>query len=128
MRSQKIDKNKKPAEIPKRELEPLPHVDLPPGSVLRTVHFVEVGDMPPGNVQFMMRELNNTYNPAEQGVHFMIPVRHGKIGTDIVFEEEFINVVERVCEVVNSEGEPIEDAKIQLTGGAKDVTVVRTVV
>ena len=91
---------------------------VPPGVTLRTIHFIEVGDLAPGNIQLMVQELNATYNPAEQGIHFVIPVRHGKVGVDIVFEEEFLKIVHEVCEVADT-------GEIVLKGGARDVKVIR---
>ena len=84
----------------KPKIKPTPKV--PPGVTLRTIHFIEVGDMPPQNIQFLVQELNATYNPAEQGIHFVIPVRNGKIGADIIFEEEFSNIkfVTRFIELI----------------------------
>lgn len=95
-----------------------PPPKVPPGVTLRTIHFIEVGDLQPQQIQFMVQELNATYNPAEQGIHFVIPVRNGKIGTDIVFEEEFLKVVHETCEVR-------EDGEIHLKGGAREVQVLR---
>ena len=107
----------------KPKIKPTPKV--PPGVTSRTIHFIEVGDMPPQNIQFLVQELNATYNPAEQGIHFVIPVRNGKIGADIIFEEEFLAVTDKICEIVDDEGTPIENAKIQLKDGAREIQIIR---
>jgi 23S rRNA-/tRNA-specific pseudouridylate synthase len=120
MKSQPIKKNvpdKKTVVISNKTPNMLPPPKVPPGVTLRTVHFIEIGDLAPGNVQLMVQELNATYNPAEQGIHFVIPLRHGKIGADIVFEDEFLSVVNKVCE--------ISDGKIVLKGGARKIQVMR---
>jgi hypothetical protein len=128
MRSQKITK-----ETPKKQTvvisDKKPKVKPPPkvkeGVTLRTIHFVEVGDLAPQNIQLFVQELNATYNPAEHGIHFVVPVRYGKIGDDIVFEDEFLSVTDKICEVVDENGNTLHNAKIQLKGGAKEIQVIR---
>jgi hypothetical protein len=85
---------------------------------VRTIHFVEVGDMEGKQLQLILQRLNATHDTAKGGIHYFLPVRHGKIGSDIVFEEEFLQVVNQVCEVD-------ESGLIQLKDGATEVTVVR---
>lgn len=85
---------------------------------VRMINYVEVGDMAPNQMQFMIQELNKTYNSAKGGLHYFVPVRHGKIGTDIEFEQEWLETVRKTCEV-NENGE------IVLKDGAKEVHVVR---
>lgn len=122
MKSQQIPKEsvKKTVVVLSNKTPKLPKPPVvPSGVTLRTIHFIEVGDLAPGNIQLMVQELNATYNPAEQGIHFVIPIRHGKIGTDIVFEAEFLKIVLETCEVN-------EDGEIVLKGGARDVQVIRT--
>jgi len=124
MKQQKISRNK-PAKKPVTILddrtpkEP-PQIALDPSIAnkpVRSVNYVEVGDMPAQHVQYMVQELNATYDSAKGGLHYFIPVRHGKIGSDIVFEDEFLKTVKEVCE--------IKDDEIILKGGAKEVHVVR---
>lgn len=85
---------------------------------VRTINFVEVGDMEGKQLQLILQRLNATHDTAKGGIHYFLPVRHGKIGSDIVFEEEFLKVVNQVCEVD-------ESGSIQLKDGATEVTVVR---
>jgi hypothetical protein len=85
---------------------------------VRTINFVEVGDMEGKQLQLILQRLNATHDTAKGGIHYFLPVRHGKIGSDIVFEEEFLKVVKQVCEVD-------ESGLIQLKDGATEVTVVR---
>jgi len=121
MQSQPIKKQpqkKQTVVLSDKKPKVAPPPTVRPGATLRTVHFIEVGDLSPANIQLMVQELNATYNPAEGGIHFVIPMRHGKIGADIVFEEEFLKVVRETCEVA-------ETGEIVLKGGAKDVQVVR---
>lgn len=84
---------------------------------VRTVNFVEVKDMPRENVQVLINEVSKAHKLAEGGIHYIIPIRHGKITSDILFEEEWLKVVRDTCE--------IEDGEIVLKGGAKDVNVIR---
>lgn len=84
---------------------------------VRAVNFVEVRDMDPRQVQLMIQKLNSIHDTAVGGIHYFIPIRNGKIGSDILFEKEFLDVVEKVCE--------IKDGKIVLKDGAKEVIVIR---
>lgn len=85
---------------------------------LRTVTYVEVGSMEPAKVQLLMQEINAVHANAKGGIHYVIPIRNGKIGTDIVFEQQFLDVVKDVCEV-NGAGE------IVLKNGATDCNIIR---
>ena len=84
---------------------------------VRAVNFVEVRDMDPRQVQLMIQELGEIHNSAEGGIHYFIPIRNGKIGSDVVFEEEWLKVVKDTCEV--------KDGEIVLKGGAKEMLVIR---
>lgn len=84
---------------------------------VRSVNFVEVGDMDRKQVQLMIQELNKIHDTAKGGIHYFVPVRGGKITSDVVFENEWLDVVKKTCEV--------RDGEITLKGGATDVHVVR---
>tara|TARA_R110000751_G_scaffold41702_6_gene97609 strand:+ start:2849 stop:3232 length:384 start_codon:yes stop_codon:yes gene_type:complete len=84
---------------------------------VRTVNFVEVGEMVGKQLQLILQRLNATHDTAKGGIHYFLPVRNGKIGSDIIFEEEFLKIVNETCEVVGD--------KIMLKDGAKEVTVIR---
>lgn len=121
VKQQKIkrkDKQKKGATVVHQQSpdkQPGPNVA---NAAVRTVHFVEVGDMTPGQLRAMVAELSRRHDTAQGGIHYVLPVRDGRIGPDIVFEEEWLDVVRKTCEV-NSDGQ------IVLKGGSKDVKVVR---
>lgn len=83
---------------------------------VRTVHYVEIGNMHSKQLQLLLQEMNKMYDTAH-GINYFIPVRHGKISCDIQFEAEFLTVVNEMCE--------IKDGEIILKGGAKDVQVIR---
>jgi hypothetical protein len=132
-RSQKINRRKpKRAPIVQDERTPrqpeVPQLSIDPAKAnapVRTVNLVECGDMQGPQVQLLLQRLNQTHDTAKGGIHYFLPVRHGKIGSDIVFEEEFEAIGRKVFEVVDEQGNLIENASIRLKGGAKDMTVVR---
>lgn len=122
MKQQRInrkDPNKKPTIIDERKPN-IPNINIDPTVAnlpLRAVFYVEVGDMEPMRVQYLVAEASKMYNALRGGIHYVIPMRHGKIGSDIVFEQEFLNVVHQVCE--------IKDGAIGLKDGAKECVIVR---
>lgn len=131
-KSQKIERNKpKKAPIVVDERPP-PEPTLPPGydpakanAPIRTVNFVEVGDMVGKQLQLILQRLNKTHDTVKGGIHYFLPIRHGKIGSDIVFEEEFERIGRELFEVVDDEGNIIEGANIRLKGGAKETVIIR---
>lgn len=99
-------------EVPPTQIDP-----AKANAPVRTINFVEVGDMVGKQLQLILQRLNETHDTAQGGIHYFLPVRHGKIGSDIIFEEEWLKVVNETCEVV--------DGEIVLKGGAKEVVVIR---
>lgn len=85
---------------------------------VRTVVFVEVHDMAPPQVQLMVQKINEIYKDARGGIHYVVPVREGKLGSDPLFEQEFLDVVNKMCEVTS-------DGVIALKDGAKEVAIIR---
>jgi hypothetical protein len=84
---------------------------------IRTVYYVEVKDLEPLRVQLLIQEVSRNYSQARGGVHYILPVRHGKIGPELMFEEEFLKVANQLCEVV--------DGKIVMKSGAQEVRIIR---
>ena len=123
-KSQKIERNKPKHtatiidERPPQQLNTQYSNPEVANAPVRTVNFVEVGDMEGKQLQLILQRLNATHDTAKGGIHYFLPVRNGKIGSDIIFEEEFLNVVNQICEVD-------ENGSIQLKEGAKEVTVIR---
>lgn len=99
-------------EIPSSQIDPA-IANMP----IRTVNFVEVGSMSREQVAILLEQLNQKHKTAVGGIHYLVPVRNGKIGADVLFETEWLNVVRQTCE--------IQDGEIVLKDGAKDVHVIR---
>lgn len=125
MRQQRISRAKpikKPEIIDERQREiPAQHINPEIANLpVRTVNFVEVGGMTQPQIMILLDQLNKSHNTAKGGIHYIIPIREGKIGTDILFEQEWLDVVNKTCE--------IRDNQIVLKDGAKEVKVIRQVV
>jgi hypothetical protein len=123
MRAQRIERNnstKAPQIIDERQptIPEPPKVDPAVAHIpVRTVFLMEVGDMAPEQIQYLVQEINKVYSESKGGVHYVLPVRHGKIGSDLLFEVEWERVVQDTCE--------IRDGQIKLKEGAQDCQIVR---
>ena len=123
MRQQRIERQnsaKAPQIIDNRQpkVPDLPPVDPATANLpLRTVFYMEVGDMGPAQVQLLVQEINKVYAESRGGIHYVIPVRHGKISSDIEFEGEFLETIRRLCET--------KDGQIVFKDAAKECRIVR---
>jgi hypothetical protein len=123
MRQQRIDRHKPqtaPQIIDDRQpkIPPPPTVDPAVADLpLRTVLYVEVGDMEPAKIQLLVQSINEMYEGAKGGLHYVVPIRGGKIGSDVMFEAEFLRVVRELCE--------IKDNQIILKDGAQECNITR---
>ena len=120
MKSQKIVRSEvksKPVVIDKRKRDLDGDVQRATDLPLVVVNYVEVGDMAQSQLRLFVQEINATFDRKQFATHFIVPVRHGKIGSDIVFGEEWLKAVRETCVVVGGE--------IQLRQGASDVEIVR---
>ena len=112
-------KKKETTVIREKKLPPTAPIDPKYANApVRTVHFVEVGNMSQTQLRYMLSELSRVHDTAKGGIHYILPVRNGKIGPDMVFEEEWLSVVRKTCEI-NTDGE------IVLKGGAREVLIIR---
>lgn len=84
---------------------------------VRTVIYVEVGDLDATRVQLLLQEVNRIYENAKGGIHYVIPTRHGKPATDIIFEQQILEMVRKICKVV--------DGEIVFREDARDVRIIR---
>jgi len=91
----------------------IPEDDIP----VRAVHYVEVGEMTPAQIAILMKQLNESFKSAKGGTHYVVPIRNGKIGSDIVFENEWLEVVRNTCEIV--------DNQILLKNNIQEVKILR---
>ena len=103
-----IDDSRAPAPVP----EPPGNSDIP----VRTVYYVEVENMSKEQVLLLGNTIAEMHENARGGAHYFIPVRFGKLKSDVVFEDEIMPMVNELCEVV--------DGKIQLKN-KREVRVIR---
>jgi hypothetical protein len=85
------------------------------GIPIRTVMYVEVGNLPPNEVRDIVASLMQTLHPGHP--HFVVPLRNGKMHTDLNFEKEVLDFVQLICE--------IKDGQIALKDGCHDVDIIR---
>jgi hypothetical protein len=83
--------------------------------------YVEVGNLPPSEVRDIVASLMQTLHPGHP--HFVVPLRNGKMNTDLDFEAEILEFVRAICEITDDGG---SGAKIVLKDGCCDVNVIRT--
>ncbi len=86
-----------------------------PNIPIRTVLYIEVGQLPPNDVRTIIADLTKAMN--NEHPHYIVPTRSGKVTNEVVFEEQFMSVVKELCE--------IKDGEIVLKGGAQKMTVLR---
>ena len=121
-RAQEI-KNKRGKKRPPTVIHENPkylEIELGSDKPVRAVLYVEVGDLAVEQVTLLLAALNDQYKKANGGMHYIMPVRDGKIGPDIAFEEEFLKIVEETCEIKND--------KIVLKNGAQETQIVRKLI
>lgn len=100
------------------DLKDLPKIPAGVNKPVRAVHYVEFGDAPAKKVQFFVQELNKVYQGTPGGQHFVVPVRHGRVTTEVDFEGEFLKVVNELCEVD-------DNGQIVMKNGSDEVLVLR---
>ena len=120
MRQQPINKNtsKKSMKI----IDERPPLDISEDAAaskipVRTIHYVEVGDMSQQQIALLLQQINNSFKSAKGGIHYVVPIRNGKIGSDIIFEEEWLKVIRETCE--------IQDNQIVMKNGSQEVRIIR---
>lgn len=113
MKSQTFSKNQ-----PKKTIQVIDNRVPREGQEMRTVLYVEAGNMPIESFRELVSEVSKSYKSNDKSLHYILPVRNGKIGAEVFFEKEWLEVVKKTC-VVNEAGE------IVLKDGAKDVLVRR---
>lgn len=125
MKSVKIEKKqpvKQAQVIDQRaiKIEPVMSADAPNHRPIRTVIYVETAGMERERVRYLINQVREHYTNSVANMYFVIPVVDGKFTVgDVVFEEEFMAVVNEICTVD-------ESGKITLKGGPEDVQVIRS--
>jgi len=110
---QKINK-KQPIKSPTIINERAERLDRP----VRVIYYVEVGNAPQEYVIELVKRVSSEL--VTSGNEYIVPIRNGKITTDMEFEHEFLNTVRKLCEIKNDE--------IVLKNGSNEVAVVRTMI
>jgi hypothetical protein len=82
--------------------------------------YVEVGNLPPNEVRDITASLTQSLHPGHP--HFVVPLRNGKMNTDLDFEAEVLAFVNSICEITDDGG---SGARIVLKGGCHSVDVIR---
>lgn len=100
------------------ERTPSPPPPVSPDVAIRTVLYVEAGSMQSYQMAQLVSQVSEMYKGNRAGMHYILPIRNGKIGADIFFEEEWLKVVRAICEVD-------ADGMIVLKDGAKEIKVNR---
>jgi hypothetical protein len=83
---------------------------------VRTIIAIEVGDLPANQVQNAVLQISQIYATGNHPT-YILPVRNGKLTSDIIFEAGIEEMVRTLCEVVNGE--------IKLRSGWREVDVMR---
>lgn len=122
MKPQKVVKNKdaKKAVVINEKHQALIEGKSTSDKPIRAVYFVEIGSLSPAQVQSLYTQLSSAWAKAQGGMHYVIPVRNGKLSGDIVFEKEILNTINALCEV--------KDGQIALKNNYEEVVVIRTLI
>lgn len=87
---------------------------------IRVVNYVEVGNLNNNQIQQLLSVLHNNLDGAKNGMHYFVPVRDGKITSDLFFEEEWLKVVNKTCE--------IKGGQIVLKDGIQSIAISREII
>jgi hypothetical protein len=118
MHSQPIKKKdeKRRPEVINNKKEAAMRSDAP-GRPVRVAIYVEMGGAGVSQVQNLIAQIRSQY-PNAANTHYVIPVRNGKLKTEIEFEHEFLSTIREVC-TVDTQGQ------IVFKDGAQDVRIFR---
>lgn len=101
MRSQRIINNqpvKKEVTIVNEKVERLVR---DPNELIRVVVYLETAGMDNARIYHFIKTLNESYKDCK-GTHYVVPVKNGKMLTDLQFEQEFLQTIRNLCTVDNS--------------------------
>ena len=114
---------KEPTIIDARTRPPQSKLAETPGSTapavpVRTLVYVEVGGLDSVQVGELCQQYASAYEGSVHGPHYIIPVRDGRLRSEMEFEAQFLETVNELCEVKYGE--------IVLKNGSRKVQVMRT--
>ena len=75
----------------------------PANTAVVTVVYVEVGGMSHEQYKELAAQFAAQYQGSVYGNFYLIPVRDGKLSTDIQLATEFLEVVNQVCEIIDNQ-------------------------
>lgn len=84
---------------------------------VRTLVYLELGDLPAVEARQALVAVREMHGKSAHPT-FILPLRDGKLRTDMLFENEILDFVGKVCEV--------KDGAIVMKGGYTDVDIMRT--
>jgi len=90
--------------VDKRPLEKLLPLSQEPGKVdvpIRTVLYVEVGNMPSSEARSLTKSILANYDAAHP--HYVIFLRNGSLQGDVEFQKGFLDVVNELCVIKNKQ-------------------------
>lgn len=88
-----------------------------PNERIRVVVYLETAGMDNARIFHFIKTLNESYKDSKD-THYVVPVKNGKLKTDLQFEQEFLNTIRDVCKVD-------EAGNIVFKETFGDVTVIR---
>lgn len=88
----------------------------PTMAAIRTLIFVEVGDVPSAQISQAVEQISSIHGRSMHPT-FILPIRNGKLSGDLLFEKELLKFINDVC--------MIKDGEIVFKDDAKEVDVLR---
>lgn len=83
---------------------------------IRTLIFMEVGDVPPDQVRQAVSQVRALHGESLHPT-FVLPVRDRKLTGDVIFEQELLDMIRSICTV--------DAGQIVLCGGVRQVDIMR---
>lgn len=105
MKSQRIVSNRAAGKSEKKEVtivnEKVDRLVRDPNELIRVVVYVDTDGMSNAQIYHLVKTLNESYKDS-RGTHYVVPVRNGKLKTDLEFEQEFLTTIRNICTVDNN--------------------------
>ncbi len=117
MKQQRINNRKPPVKEVSVVNEKVDRMVADTNERIRVAVYVETAGMDNARLIHYVRKINEIYKDAV-GTHYIVPVRNGKLSTEIQFEQEFLQTIREICVVDNM-------GQIQFKDNFGDVIVIR---